>query len=175
MSSPFRFASAFVLGLAWVLAGPASPGRHIVSAQASDPCALLTVDDIQQLTAETNVPDGVPSSIPAVGYATCRYTWGDGTDRFKLDVIVTDAPRMFPGMSPDQIEQRLLESVRAGTGDAVIPEIGEAAVFKPDSPVYARATALVKGRILQVHLDGIFAGEKKDQVIELLKSAAARL
>ena len=31
---------------------------------------------------------------------------------------------MFPGMTPDQIKQRLLESVRAGTDDAVIPEIG---------------------------------------------------
>jgi hypothetical protein len=33
----------------------------------------------------------------------------------------------------------------------------------------------MKGRILQVHLDGIDAREKKDQVIELLKSAASRL
>ena len=41
--------------------------------------------------------------------------------------------------------------------------------------VYAVATALVKGRILQVQLDGLGAVEKKDQVIGLLKSAASRL
>ena len=82
---------------------------------------------------------------------------------------------MFPGMTPDQIKQRLLASVKAGTHDAVIPEIGDAAVFKPDSFVYAVATAFVKGRILQVQLDGSDAHDKKDQVIGLLKSAASRL
>jgi hypothetical protein len=33
----------------------------------------------------------------------------------------------------------------------------------------------VKGRILQVQLDGLDAVEKKDEVIGLLKSAASRL
>lgn len=78
-------------------------------------------------------------------------------------------------MTPDQVKQRLLASFRAGTHDAVIPQIGDAAVFKPASFVYAGATAFVKGRILQVHLDGLGALEKKDQVIGLLKSAASRL
>ena len=84
-------------------------------------------------------------------------------------------PRMFPGMSPDQIKQQLLESVKPGTADAVISDVGEAAVFKSDSPLYATATAFLKGRILQVHLDGVDAREKKDQAIALLKSAASRL
>jgi hypothetical protein len=48
-------------------------------------------------------------------------------------------------------------------------------VFKPDSSVYASATAFVKGRMLQVQLDGLGALDKKDQVIGLLKSAASRL
>ena len=113
--------------------------------------------------------------FPDLGYAICRYTWGVGTGRFTLDVAVTEASRMFPGMSPDQIKQQLVQSVRTGTNDALITETGEAAVFKPDSPVYATATSLLKGRILQVHLDGLFAVEKKDQVIGLLKSAASRL
>ena len=78
-------------------------------------------------------------------------------------------------MSPEQIKQSLLGSVRGGTDDEVIWELGEAAVFKPDSPVYASAIAFVKGRILAVHLDGIFAREKKDRFIGLLKSAVARL
>jgi hypothetical protein len=45
-------------------------------------------------------------------------------------------------MTPDQVKQRLLASFRAGTHDAVIPQIGDAAVFKPASFVYAGATAL---------------------------------
>jgi hypothetical protein len=174
----YHFASAFVLGLVFVVTGASSPGRvgDIVSAQALNVCALLTVDEIEQLAANTSVADGVSNSLPAFGYVACRYKWGGvGVDRFILDVTVNEASRMFPGMSPDQIKQQLLESVRGGTADAVISEIGEAAVFKPDSPVYATATAFVKGRILQVHLDGIFAREKKDQVVALLKSAAARL
>jgi hypothetical protein len=48
-------------------------------------------------------------------------------------------------------------------------------VFKPDSAVYVTGIALVKSRILQVHLDGLDARDKKDQIIELLKSAASRL
>jgi hypothetical protein len=170
------FGSAtFVLGLALVVAG--APGRvdGTVSAQTLTPCALLMVDEIEPLAGKASVADGVSNSIPDVGYGACRYVWGVGTGRFKLDVTVNDASRMFPGMSPDQIKQRLLESVRAGTADAVISDIGEAAVFRPDSPVYASAFALIKGRILGVHLDGAFAREKKDQVIGLLKSAAARL
>jgi hypothetical protein len=48
-------------------------------------------------------------------------------------------------------------------------------VFRSDSPYYATATAFLKGRILEVHLDGSIAREQKDQAIALLKSAASRL
>jgi hypothetical protein len=82
---------------------------------------------------------------------------------------------MFPRTTPEQIKQRLRDSVRAGTDDEVIPEIGDTAVFKRESFVYANATALVKGRMLQVQLDGLGALEKKGRVIALLKSAASRL
>jgi hypothetical protein len=171
-----RLAAALGLGLALVVSGAPSPG-HIdgtVSAQAVNPCALLTADELDPLTSNTSV-EGVPTSLPAFGYLACQYVWGVGVGRFKLDVIVNEPSRMFPGMSPEQIKQRLLESVRAGTDDALISEIGEAAVFKPESPVYASAMALVKGRILELHLDGVYAGERKDQVAGLLKSAAARM
>ena len=171
-----RFTAAFVLGLALVAAGAPGPESFgILSAQAPNPCALLTLDEIKPVASNQSVADGVPNTIPAVGYAGCRYVWGEGVGRFTLEVTINDSSRMFTGMSPDQIKQQLLASVRAGTNDAVIPEIGQAAVFRPDSPVYATATALVKGQLLRVHLDGLFAGEKKDQVVELLKSAAARL
>jgi hypothetical protein len=78
-------------------------------------------------------------------------------------------------MNPDQIKQQLLASVRPGTAESVISDVGEAAVFRSDSPLYATATAFLKGRILGVHLDGLIAREKKDQAIALLKSAASRL
>ena len=78
-------------------------------------------------------------------------------------------------MSPDQIKQQLLGSVKPGTAEEVISDVGEAAVFKSDSPYYASATAFLKGRLLEVHLDGVVAREEKDQAIALLKSAASRL
>jgi hypothetical protein len=170
-------AAALALGLALVVAGAPGPGRvdGTVLAQTLDPCALITVNDVEPLAGNTSVAAGAANSLPASGSFVFRYMWGAGTGRFKLDVTVNEASRMFPGISPDQIRQRLLETVRAGTADAVLSEIGEAAVFRPDSPVYASAFALVKGRILGVHLDGAFARDKKDQVIGLLKSAASRL
>jgi len=169
--------TAFALGLALVVTGASIPGRFdgTVSAQALNPCALLTTDEVDSLAPNTTINAGVASSVPAYGYTTCRYTWGTGVGRFELDIAVADASRMFAGVSPDQVKQRLLESVKAETSDAVLSEIGEAAVFKPDSVAYATATALVKGRILQVHLGGLFAREKKDQIVGLLKAAAARL
>jgi hypothetical protein len=156
------------------VSGPAG-GGGTVSAQALNPCMLLTVEEIQPLAPNASIDNGVSSSLQDFGSATCRYRWGIGVDRFTLDVVVNDASRIFPGMSPDQIKQRLLESVKAGTADAVVSNVGEAAVFKADSPLYASATASLKGRILEVHLDGFVAREKKDQVIGLLKSAVSRL
>ena len=68
---------------------------------------------------------------------------------------------MYPEVSPERIKQQLLESVRPETANAVIPEVGEAAVFKPDSAAYCGATAFIKGRILQVHLDGVYAHNRR--------------
>jgi hypothetical protein len=175
--SSYHVVAAVTLGLALVVGRPSWPGplAGTVSAQALDPCALLSNDEMKPLAAKTSVAAGVSNSPTSFGYATCRYAWGDGVDRYKLVVAVIEASRMFPGLTPDQIRQRLLESVRAGTHDAIIPKIGDGAVFRPDSFVYAIATAFVKGRILQVQLDGVGALEKKDQIIGLLKQAAARL
>src|SRR4051794_11480339 len=174
-----RRGASFMLGVALVVTGAASRPGHVgstVSAQVVNPCALLVADEIQPLVPKTtNVPEGVSNSLPEFGYAACQYTWGTGTDRFRLSVAVGDASRMFAGASPQQARQQLLASVTAGTNDAVIPEVGEAAVFKPDSFAYATATAFIKGRVLQVHLDGLDASNRKDQIIGLLKAAAARL
>jgi len=172
-----RLGSTFILGLAMLAAGVSVPGNDngTVAAQASGPCALLTTDEIEPLASKESVAAGVPSSFEAVGYGSCRYTWGTGVGRHNVDVTVSEASRAIVGMGPDQIKQELQASVTAGTADAVIPDVGEAAVFKADSPAYVHATAYLKGRILQVHLDGFDAREKKDGVIALLKSAAARL
>jgi len=170
----YRGATAFVLALAAVATGVSGGGRNTVAAQMPNPCALLTTDEIQPLAGNATIADGLPNS-PAAGSTRCRYAWGAGTGRFTLDVSVSEAAPMYADVSPERIKQQLLESVRPGTADAVIPEVGEAAVFKPDSPAYAGATAFIKGRILQVYLDGVYARDKKDQVIELLKLAAARL
>ena len=173
----YGFASAFVLALAMVATGVSGSGGvgGTVLAQAPNPCGLLTSDDIQPLAGSGSVGEGVSSSLPSFNYATCRYAWGVGTGRFKLAVVVHDASRAFPGMTPDQIKQRLVQSVKPDTTEAVISDVGEAAVFKSDSPYYATASAFLKGRILEVHLDGSVAREQKDRAIALLKSAASRL
>lgn len=168
--------AACALALEMVAGGASWPGAigGTLSAQELKPCALLSNDEIEPLGAQSSVA-GVENSLPSFGYTTCRYMWGEGINRFKLVVAVTEASRMFPGMTPDQIKQRLLESLRAGSYDVVIPEIGDAAVFNPDSHAYAMATAYVKGRILQVQLDGNDALDMKDQIIGLLKAAAMKM
>jgi hypothetical protein len=167
----------FALGLALAVAAASWPGRAgpTVAAQEPTPCALLTDDELKSVAPSTSVAAGLPNSLPSFGYANCRYAWGAGTGRYTLVVVVTEASRIFPGMTPDQTKQRLLESVRAGTADTVVPDVGDAAVFKLESYVHAVGTAFAKGRILQVQLDGYGALGKRDQVIGLLKSAASRL
>ena len=164
-----------VLGLmvvSFVLSGSAAI-QSAVAAQASGPCALLTIDDIQPLAPNTKIADGLATSFD-LGYSACRYTWGTGFQHYTLDVTVGEASRMFSGMPSDMVKPALQALIAAGTVDALIPEIGDAAILKADSPVYVCATAYLKGRILQVRLDGSDAREKKDQVIALLKAAASR-
>lgn len=166
--------SALVLAVAMVALSASSPGGA-VSAQASNPCALLTADEIQRLAGNASIGEGVSIGVPASSYATCRYAWGVGTRRFTLGVVVYEASQRFHGMSPDQIRQRLVDSIKPGTDEAIVPNVGEAAVFTFESPYYSSATALLKGRIVQVHLDGLAALEKKDEAIALLTAAVSRL
>src|SRR5436190_9486861 len=94
-----RMKSAFTWGLALAVVFSLGRSHVIVSAQEFNPCALLTNDDIHGVAAETNVAAGIASTQPSLGYAACKYDWGSGTDRFKLDVVVTDASRLYKGMS----------------------------------------------------------------------------
>jgi hypothetical protein len=158
-------------GLSWIGTGAAR-----VAAQGSNnACALLSASDVQPLAVNATVREGVSTSADAAAFSICRYTWGAGADRVDVDVTLNDASRMFSGMSPDQIKQGLQSSVRPGTADAVVSDVGELAVFKADSPAYAHAAAYLKGRLLQVHLTGVYAPDRKDQIIGLLKSAASKL
>lgn len=164
---------ALLLGLA-ITVGVLIPGTSEVAAQAQ-PCSLLTTDEIQALAPMEQVSEGVASAFEVVDSSTCRYTWGSGLGRYTLAVYVNPASRMYAGMSADSVKQSLLASVTAGTRDEAVPDVGDAAVFKAYSPIYVSATALLKGRVLHVNLDGIDAREKKGQLISLLKSAASRL
>jgi hypothetical protein len=155
-----------------VLSGSAT-GQSTGTTQASGPCALLTIDDIQPLAPNTKIADGLAMSFD-VGYTTCRYSWGTGPNHYTLDVSAGEASRMFSGVQPDLVKPALQAMVAVGTADAVITDVGEAAIFKADSQVYVYATAYLKSRILQVRLDGSDARDKKDQVIGLLKTAATR-
>lgn len=172
-----RFGSALFVALSLVALGMSRLGGDPALAQAN-PCALLTVDDLQKLTppkAHVAVAEGVPTLQGLGSIGGCHYTWGSGMDRENLDVVVSEASRMFAGMSPDSIKQAVQASARAGRADAVIPDVGDAAVFHADSRVYARTSAYLKGRVIQVNLDGIDAPDRKDQLIALLKTAASKL
>jgi hypothetical protein len=167
-------ALALVLAFAGASLGTAAPGG-IVAAQEPNPCALLTMDEVQALAPKDQIGKGVADTIQALSSFACRYTWGVGVNRYTLSVFVNPASRVFAGMNADSIKQGLLSSVVPETADAAIPEIGQAAVFRAYSPVYVSGNAYVKDRILQVTLDGFDAREKKGPVISLLKSAASRL
>ena len=199
MNIPYRFVrqgvrrtSVLMLMCAVIAVGAGSRSWSAsVSAQALDACALLMTSEIEDISGgeeprlwqkpfatqptRTTVANGVSSSNDAVGFATCRYAWGAGTFHFGLDVVVSDTSRMDRGASADLIKQQLQASVKAGTADEDIPGVGDAAAFTSDSYYLATTTALVKGRWLRIQLDGLDARDKKDGMIRLLKSAAARL
>ena len=168
----YRLALALILGVA--AAGIVVPGSGSVAAQTENPCALLMTDEIQMLTPNEHISDGARAA-QSPDSTTCRYTWGAGLGRFTLAVSINTASRMFAGMNADAIKQVLVSSTMPGTTDAAIPDVGQAAVFKAYSPLYAGASTYLKDRILEVNLDGFDAREKKGQLISLLKSAASRL
>jgi hypothetical protein len=171
-----RLTFALFLALAGAAIAPSVSGADSVAAQAGqDPCALLTLDEIQTLAPMQQIDSGVATAVPAVDSFSCRYAWGSGIGRFNLAVTVNPASRMFVGRNVVTIREGLLSSVVPETADTAIPEVGEAAAFRAHSPMYVSASAYLKDRILQLNLDGYDASEMKEQLISLLKSAASRL
>jgi hypothetical protein len=170
-----RPAIALGLAAAIVVSGTALTGRSTVEAQAPQPCGLLTSEEVQALAPNQEVSEGAARSSQRFDSATCRYMWGEGIGHSTLAISVNPASRMFAGMSAEAIRQHFAKSVMPETADEAIGDVGDAAVFKSDSSVYATASAYVKGRILQVTLDGVDARDMKGQLIALLRSAASRL
>jgi len=156
-----------------VTAGPA-PGSRAVSAQTRDACSLLTPDEIQTLVPKDHAT-GTATAIPPADFTMCRYAWGVGIERVSVVVTVSPASPAYAGQGPDAIKKEFVASVVPDTSDTVVPDVGDAAVFKSISPAYAIASAYVKGRLLQVYFDGLDAADQKPQLISVMKAAAARL
>jgi hypothetical protein len=175
LSAGYRFARALALGLALVAAATSEWNGGAVSAQSSNACTLLNMDEIQALASDDLISDGAAIAIQPPDFSSCRYTWGAGAGRYTLAVSINSASRMFAGMSGDSIERSLLSPVVPETSDVAIPDVGEAAIFKAYSSVYVTASTYLKDRILQVNLEGVDAREKKEQLIALLRAAASRL
>lgn len=167
--------AAALLGLGIAAASALAPGRGVAAAQQT--CGLLTSEEIQALAPNQSVSDATVSSNKGTGAVTCFYTWGGapGPGHFTLSLSVRPAATVFAGMNAASIKQTVLATVTPDTVDEAIPDVGEAAVFKGSSSVYATASAYVKDRYLQVTLDGIDARDRKGQLISLLKSAVSRL
>jgi hypothetical protein len=166
-----RVALTIVLGWALVVSGIVDArNTGSVLAQAPDPCALLKTDEIQSLVGNgQEAGNGVPSAIQSLGRVACRYQGGAGVGRYTLDVIINS------NMTADAVKQALAAPGGIGTVSEVIDGVGEAAAFKSDSHMLDTATASMKGRLLQLNLDGYDARAKKDQVISLLKTGSSRL
>jgi hypothetical protein len=163
-----------MVGLAVAAAVSAGGGVATAQQQATSPCDIVTIDDAHSFASDP-VAVGVPGALEAVGFTNCLYLWGEGTRHSSLNVTVSEASRMFSGQGPDGIKQGVLSLVIVGTEDAIIPDVGDAAVFKADSPYYVHGIAYIKGRILEVSLNNIDARARKDDVISLLKRAVSRL
>ncbi len=164
---------ALILGLAMAALHRQSPPK--------DPCTLLKPAEVRALAPGAHVGAGVSSTVSAeLGSFACMYKWESGPKatavNYQLQVRVSDASRLFPGTSAASIKDGLLGTAKPGTANAaVIPGVGDAAVYDSDAPIRSRARALVKGRILEVALEGPDGRAMKPQVIGLLKAAALRL
>jgi hypothetical protein len=155
-------------------------GGNVPSMQAQKPgdgCSLLQAAEIQALAGSAKVGAGKPET-DALGSRLCHYEWGTGANvqhgRSYLNVSVTTIAKAFPGTDVSVLRQGLL--AKAGPPNtAVIPAIGDAAVYESNNPNGVATTALVKGNMLIVALESSDARAKKDRVIALLKAAAGRL
>ncbi len=162
-----------------VLVGAAG---EAAAALPADPCALLEPAEIQTLAPNATIGSGVLDTSMAPLGVGCTYTWGPRSPEWgesALTITVIDASKGWPGVSPDQIRQGILAQVQAGGANASqVPGVGDVAVFTFEGEV-SSATAQAYLKTKGVHLSVKFhAGDslsKKDELVALLKGAAARL
>jgi hypothetical protein len=166
-----------VIGLA--MATVAITGSTLHAQSPGTACALLRAPEIQPLAGSAKIGEGVPST-DALGSRACQYKWGTGGNvpggLSFLNVSVTETSRAFPGTSPALVKQGLLAGAQAGKPNtAVIPGVGDAALYESNDPIRVKTTALAKGSMVIVSFESLDARARKDQVIALLKAAVGRL
>jgi hypothetical protein len=167
--------NALVAGVTVALLG--INASAVQAQKAGDGCSLLQGAEVQALAGSIKVGTGNPSTDP-LGSRLCHYEWGAGNNvqsgRSYFDVSITPISKAFPGTDASVLRQGLL--AKAGPPNtAVIPAVGDAAVYESTDPIRVATTALVKGNMLIVTFESSDARAKKDQVIALLKAAASRL
>jgi hypothetical protein len=167
--------NAVVAGLTLALLG--LNASAVQAQKPGDGCLVLQGSEVQALAGSTVVGTG-KSETDALGSRLCRYEWGTGNNvpngRSVLDVSITPISKAFPGTDASVLRQGLL--AKAGPPNtAVIPAVGGAAVYESNAPIRVETTAMVEGSMLIVTFESKDARAKKDQVIALLKAAAARL
>jgi len=164
--------NALVLALAIAVAGVAPQ---------KDPCTLLTPAEIQPLAPTAKIGTGTSQVVQKdLDARECNYTWGTGNNvqsgKSYFHITVTDAAKMYPGISPQLIKQGMQGiASRGGPNASEVAGVGESAIFESTSTIRAQATAYAKGSMLVIAYESVDGRAKKDQVIALLKAAVARL
>jgi hypothetical protein len=143
-----------------------------------DGCALVQSAEVQAL-ASVQVGAGKAEKDDVLGTRSCRYEWGTGgnvqSGKTFLTISATPMAKVLPGVEPQAAQQGLLANGKPGNPTAVIPGVGDAAVYESNAEIRVTATAFAKGNMVIVTLETMNARAKKDQVIALLKAAVGRL
>src|SRR5215813_9743580 len=145
-----------------------------------DGCALVQPADVQTLAGSVQVGAGKPDKDDVLGTRSCRFEWGAGgnvqSGKTFLTISATPMAKVLPGVEPKAAQQGLLASAKPGkVVTAVIPDVGDAAVYESNAEIRVTATAFARGNMVIVTLETMNARAKKDQVIALLKAAVGRL
>ena len=138
------------------------------------PCALLKSAEVRAV-AGPGAGDGVAGFDAPTGTHTCEYKWAVKNFSPSLQVLVSDAAKMYPGTDAETLKTGILAGARASKAVTVMPGVGEAAQYTADSPTKGTALAYLKGRIVTVVYQAPDAAAKKDQVVGLLKTVVSRL
>ena len=140
-----------------------------------EPCALLTSAEVATL-AGVKVGAGQPGHIPQSDQLTCKYQWKEKDVVATLEISLGEASKMLPGADAAMIKSMMVGKQRGPSPSPMaISGVGEAAAYKQNSPHSGYAAAFLKGKILELTYNGADSAAKKNQLIALLKAAAARV